>query len=98
MEITLTKPGKSCTQVTVIFEKEKVTPIEEEVIQALGKEVKIKGVRPGKAPLDAWREQIPASRIQEEVVQSVRYAFLDPRPVINLSIAETRSGNDSAFR
>ena len=69
MNITLKKSGQARTQATAVFDRSHIDPIEEDVVQALGKEVKIKGFRPGTAPPEMLRENIPASRIQEEVVQ-----------------------------
>lgn len=71
MNITLKKLGSARTQATVVIDDIVAKKAEEEVVQNLGSEVKIKGFRPGNAPADKVREQISEQRIQEEVVRHV---------------------------
>ena len=71
MNITLEKLGESRTQATVVFEEQPVKVMEEVVVKELGKEVKIKGFRPGQAPLEKLREQISSDQINEELVRKL---------------------------
>lgn len=69
MQITLKKLTTSRTQATVVLDDDKVRASEEQAILALGKDVRIKGFRPGKAPMQLLREHIPEQRISEYIVQ-----------------------------
>jgi FKBP-type peptidyl-prolyl cis-trans isomerase (trigger factor) len=71
MNITLEKLGEGRTQATVVFEEQPVKSAEEEVVKELGKEVKIKGFRPGQAPLEKLREEISSDQINEELVRKL---------------------------
>ena len=71
MNITLEKLGEGRIKATVVFEEQSVKPLEDGVVKELGKEVRIKGFRPGQAPLEKLRGQLSSDRIYEELVRKL---------------------------
>ncbi|MFA7681620.1 MAG: trigger factor [Candidatus Peribacteraceae bacterium] len=53
---------------TVMYTKEQIDPVEEQALQKLGKNVKIEGFRPGKAPLEMLRKQVNPDELLEETI------------------------------
>ncbi len=69
MRITIEKLSESRKQATIILDDEVVKKRGAEAISELGRDIKIKGFRPGKAPLEKLKERIPEDQIHESVIQ-----------------------------
>lgn len=69
MQITIEKLSESRKQATVVLDDEVVKKRGSEAISELGRDIKIKGFRPGKAPLEKLKERIPEEKIHESVIQ-----------------------------
>ena len=69
MNITIEKLSESRKQAIVILDDEIVKQRETEVIADLGRDIRIKGFRPGKAPSEMLKGRIPEDQIYESVIQ-----------------------------
>lgn len=69
MEITIEKLKQCRIQATVIVAEDERRKAEDAVLVAIGKHVRIKGFREGKAPASIVREQAGEERILEETVR-----------------------------
>ncbi|HLD07549.1 MAG TPA: trigger factor [Candidatus Peribacterales bacterium] len=76
MTITIKKLGSSRVQATVILDDAKVRERSDQAVMDLGKEVTMKGFRPGKVPMEVLREQIDPQRIHERVIQAEMPAIM----------------------
>jgi len=89
MNITIQKLTPSRTQATIVLDDARVRSLEEEAVKELGKNIEMKGFRPGEAPKDMLRARIPQDRIHEYVVQHEMPAIMqevvekhDLKPII----------------
>lgn len=69
MNITIEKLSESRKQATVTLDDAAVEKRGAEAITELGRDIKIKGFRPGKAPLEKLKERIPEDQVHESVIQ-----------------------------
>ena len=77
MNITIEKLSESRKQATIILDDEVVKKRGAQAITELGKDIKIKGFRPGKAPLEKLKEQIPEDQVHESVIQKEMPAIME---------------------
>ncbi len=71
MQVTLKKLAQARTQVTVVFDEQQAKTAEDAAVKGLGAALKVKGFRPGQAPLALLREHLSAERIREETVHQL---------------------------
>ncbi len=71
MHVKLNKPTTTSAVLTVTADKEELKSTREVVLKKLGKDVKVSGFRPGKAPLDMVEKQINQQLLQQEFLEEV---------------------------
>lgn len=71
MHVELNQPTKTSAVLTVKADKKELKSAREDVLKKLGKDVKVSGFRPGKAPLDMVEKQINQQVLQQEFLEEV---------------------------
>lgn len=69
MQIKLTTNSPTEAALSIIAKQEELAPIKEQVIQLLGKQVKIQGFREGKAPLNLIEKQLDQQVLQQTFLE-----------------------------
>ena len=107
MKLEIKKQPKNIVEAEVELSCEEMKPFEKKTLEELAKEIKVKGFRPGKAPLDLVKKDVSQEKfldliaekaINEKYQEIIEKEKLNPAGPAELEIQKIALGNPLAFK